>query len=714
MTSLSPGDIVTKLRFLFIVVVVLFGFMNVGAGVAFVLDMRERRSTLCRLQAPAAGFSAVSADGGDDADDAVWTWACTQLPLTRAVEAPRGSAAALSYTFGLPLVRLRASLPECVFGDGAQVGHALGRKAGLSVQGLADAADDNVDAMSALASGFACCGGGGPGADAAARIPAFDASEAEREERLQMAHTPPARVRSMLRRDKEDADAFSNDADDEAQPPSPTKPDAGLVMAGTALVFAFMANAKTVPVTELSSRVAAAARHFAGVRAAGLAHDFGTLLGMFTVMLSPGNLSARGDWLDKARLWRLILLQGADGGWEAGDSLAFAVEAHAGPRPPRREKKGGLCATALAALADGDLDDALDEMADEWLSSEEEEDADNGAAAKRDAKAPLVTDCPLSFSHAAIKRRLPPALAALNDEHKAALREAAQAAAAAAAAAAAHAAREAARRRKVQRARDAAAAARDAAVAMQREALLQANPFHALSRVVAHLVEDAQPATYEQLRARVEAEEAAAHAELEAERAAAAASSALSSPRTQPPSAAPSSAASKHRRRLRGGGPPAHVPVERIWATALALNTLEDLDSCWLADEDASPEASIVDRGRQYLEAQARADKRVRKLLASGALAAAAGKARRDWRAIQEHNVGALRDADVVNKYTLLMHAQRVSARIVRSMMTDHSTFATFLDEVRSFARAKRRVFACADASFLACRTGTSCAGSAS
>jgi hypothetical protein len=57
MTSLSPGDIVTKLRFLFIVVVVLFGFMNVGAVVGFILDTKERQQTLARLLAAEMGFA---------------------------------------------------------------------------------------------------------------------------------------------------------------------------------------------------------------------------------------------------------------------------------------------------------------------------------------------------------------------------------------------------------------------------------------------------------------------------------------------------------------------------------------------------------------------------------------------------------------------------------------------------------------------------------
>jgi hypothetical protein len=122
------------------------------------------------------------------------------------------------------------------------------------------------------------------------------------------------------------------------------------------------------------------------------------------------------------------------------------------------------------------------------------------------------------------------------------------------------------------------------------------------------------------------------------------------------------------------------IPVERIWSTLLALSVLEELDSCWQVDEEDDAMATIVDRGRAFLKAQSRADRRLRKLLASGELAAAAARARREWKAIQAHNVGLLRDTDIISRFNVLTHIQRGSARVVRSMMTDHSTFATFLD----------------------------------
>jgi hypothetical protein len=122
------------------------------------------------------------------------------------------------------------------------------------------------------------------------------------------------------------------------------------------------------------------------------------------------------------------------------------------------------------------------------------------------------------------------------------------------------------------------------------------------------------------------------------------------------------------------------VPIERIWTTVLAVETLRELRCSWLVDDEAEVARTIVDAGFDFLIAQAHADRRVRRLLRSGALFDAARRARRDWAALQRSAVGQLRDADLINRFTALTHLQRASARVVRSMCTDHSTFSTFLD----------------------------------
>ena len=123
---------------------------------------------------------------------------------------------------------------------------------------------------------------------------------------------------------------------------------------------------------------------------------------------------------------------------------------------------------------------------------------------------------------------------------------------------------------------------------------------------------------------------------------------------------------SRHRER-----PP--LPVDRVWATILAQEVLKEFDCSWLlVDDTPTPWRTVVDGCAEYLRSQAKHDRRLRKLLKSGELEEAADKARTDWKRIQAANVLAVRDADVINKFTALTHLQRASARVVRSVMTDH------------------------------------------
>jgi hypothetical protein len=820
----SPPRLLPR-QFLFIVVIVLFGGMNVGAAIAFALDMQERRNTLRRLQEPAAGFAVLPGD--------VWTWTCTQLPMLRAVEAPRGSAVTLAGIFGLPLVRLRCALPELLFCDtpsACSVGQALGRREGLSVQGLADAAQENLRVMQQLANSLPCCGGG-----RAEQIPAFADVAHEQEERpagalleVCVGHSdsdthysscaadisatctqPPALVSQpsssagLLVRSVS-AGACGADADEALADGEPTlSPDANKLL-GTALVFAFMANAKTVPVAELARRQKAASGHFAGVRVPGIAFGFDALLSMFLVMLSPGNLSSRGDWLEKARLWRLIMLQQQDGGWRVSESLAFAVEAHAGSPPPPRDAPS-KCATVLGLLAGGELDEALEEA----LTSSSDDDEEDAAVLREQRGAATLMgriDCPLTFSATAIRQRMPKALLRLNlrfSRQQSRLQAAPSAAAAAATPR--HAAEEASLVAAQHEKQLVTAAAADAGTDGTLEQV-------AASALEAPQQEETRPLAEEQLVAAAPAapatnaaataaaassggvrkpqggmvnhaargghgargargrpaaargasnsngrrregrsndasvaqtaatameapseEDAPSVADEQKQFTAAITASADDEPplkqasavvATGPLSLASSGASSLQQRcteELQPSSEPAsnsnmlrstpsshdaaavvaawppddasaaadtadtraaartssrllhgRVPIERIWCTVLCLKILEEQDECWLADEDAEPEETIVDRGRIFLEAQAEANEGVKKLLAAGTLQNAAERARKDWHAIQEHNISALRDAEVLSRFTALTHMQRASARVVRSMMTDH------------------------------------------
>jgi hypothetical protein len=569
-------------QFLFIVVVTLFGFMNVGAVIGFIADMRERKTTLARLQEADTGF--------EEACDGAWTWSCAQAPITRrAVEAPSGSAMVLSAIFGLPFVRLRAALPEVLFAG--SVGQALGRKAGLSVQGLADAREDNVDVMQQLAAALSCC-------------------------------AAPRQQFPTVRADGGGGGA----ATDEEHGAGEDDGDASRIV-GTALVFAFMANAKTLPVTEHARRVAAASLHFRGAALRGCDHGFDELLRMFLVMLSPGNLSSRDDWLEKSRLWRCILLQRADGGFDLGEPLAFALEAHPGPRPPRAAPKSRL-ASFIGNLIEGDdLDDALDEAIDDALTSSDDDEG-GAAVVEHAASHPKAQrDCPLTFSRSAMRQRLPAALAALNDDHRAALdaataarqrakTEAAAAAADAAAAAAADAAAAEAQRRR------AARAAADSAPLVPMSFDMSAATLSLLDFVGAAVAAPFQQWQHTQPSVQLQIVPAPPTC-----------CGYSSDSGGAPPLGGQRAAEARRRGRPRRRRP--QVRSERVWATVLALSWLQEVDSCWQLDEEDELMRTVVDAAHAFLDAQAFVDRRLRKLLKSGALHEAAERARKDWKAIQ-------------------------------------------------------------------------------
>ena len=135
-----------------------------------------------------------------------------------------------------------------------------------------------------------------------------------------------------------------------------------------------MANQKVLPVVELSEKVNSATKHFGELRVPGIDHSFTDLVSKFQVMLGcdAGTLTARGKWMQTARLWRFVLLQRKDGCWDLTDSLSFALEAHEGRRPPKKEKAKlkGFQALISVFAGEGDLDDNLDDAADDYMSSD--------------------------------------------------------------------------------------------------------------------------------------------------------------------------------------------------------------------------------------------------------------------------------------------------------------------------------------------------------
>ena len=136
---------------------------------------------------------------------------------------------------------------------------------------------------------------------------------------------------------------------------------------GTALVFAFILNSALLTPEELSSRFQASAHMLRHVPT-GNQWGFQELYDKFAVMMSAGNLNAKVDWIERARLWRLFLSQNKDGSWDPTVSVAFSLlacsqeEAARVRGVPLRKFKW---LADVAAMMEGDFDRHTDFAGDE-------------------------------------------------------------------------------------------------------------------------------------------------------------------------------------------------------------------------------------------------------------------------------------------------------------------------------------------------------------
>ena len=438
-----------------------------------------------------------------------------------------------------------------------------------------------------------------------------------------------------------------------------------------------MANQKVLPVVELSEKVKSATKHFGELRVPGIDHSFTDLVSKFQVMLGPdaGTLTSRGKWMQTARLWRFVLLQREDGCFDLTDSLSFALEAHEGRRPPKKEKEKlkGFQALISVFAGEGDLDDNLDDAADDYMSSDgacacqssgcslcahapprARASADDELAPGADEleqTSKHYKDCPISFSSTAARRRLPVSLLDLSGQHN-------------------H------RLERIMSLRHVSPPAVDdvpaeplplqsAPLALPPKQTTRLQPhlskFFLLAEEEADLFnggsgESAEPEAAAPAAGVAEDEVAGALADDAA-------------------NAAPS-----EEEEPKPVGPISVQLAERIWATVLSVSVMEDMDVCWLVDDEAEPARTVVDAAREWLEARAEEDERIKALLESGELQKEAKRAIRDWKRIMENSINQLRKNDVLNRFTALTHIQRATGRVIKSCMTDHGTFATFLD----------------------------------
>jgi hypothetical protein len=367
--------------------------MNLGSGLGTYMDRRERTHFFSQLLQPSVGYYV--------AKDGAWLWRFSVNQLHGDWDAPSGPAVQLAALLGVPLARLRASLPdELLSWDMASV---MGRKYLLSKTTML--------------------------------IP-----KQTRAELLPKLFRRTARMQSV----KDDA---HKQEDGPAAGVLSERDEVLEDFVGTAIALAFVQMAALMPTAQLGERQSAAKAHFAGVLTPA-GWDFEKTMTDFVTLLSPGIISSTHRWLQNARLWRLIIAQRTEGYWDASTTTAFVLEARpvseTANLPPtpwsRVSALLGVAIRAAADMSDGDLGDPGDDIAgkhdESWdeelmMSADgaiEEKAATQDPAAGRSslARASLrrlesarismtVHDCPLTFHPRDILSAMPRRLAHLRE-----------------------------------------------------------------------------------------------------------------------------------------------------------------------------------------------------------------------------------------------------------------------------------------------------------
>ena len=459
-----------------------------------------------------------------DAD--CWTWSFRLDDLSDAVGSPGGSAVAISAVLGVPFARLRAALPDEL--ARAPLGSALGRRQAFSLAGLAAARGLQDELVGTI---------GGR----TARL------DKERMRTLSVETSPPP---ATPRSDKADG------AGDDAAEATMER------FVGTALVLAFLQLAALLPAVELARHKGAAARRFSGVTTP-FGWDFAKTQADFVTLLTPGVLTGRHRWLQRALLWRLILSQNTDGCWQPSTTAAFALEARHSAElaelPPTLLGRVTDCVRG-AAEEDGDgdggdggdmLDAALNEAmlagADQTPRTPGAVDEAAAATATAEELAASVTDCPLTFQVSALLGAMPARLAKL-------------------------------------RAADTT------------------------------------------------------------------------------------------------------IDVARVWTTLCCVEALSRMNASWVwgdGDIYEEHERTIVDAGREWVQRYAEEMPALKAALADGGMERAAQRATMRWHRACEQRIAEVRRSEAITSHMALSHLHRSATNVLRALITQHSTFATFLSEAR-------------------------------
>jgi len=379
------------------VVCVLFGVMNLAALCGAVSDVRERRYYSCRLQTAEVGFRV--------AEDGAWLWRFAVDPLVSQRAAPSGPAVAMCHLLGIPFARLRCALPDEMLTWG--LGEALGRSFVLSERNLARIESEKRRLHDGSRKFFA----------RRPSVPRLSSPTAISPERLSKASVPDHPFGETLVYEE---------------------------FIGTALVLGFLQAAMLMPWTELKKRQAAAVKHFEGITTPAGA-DFKTTLLTMVSLTMAGILTSRSEWLLRARLFKLVLSQSADGFWDPCASAAFAslarVAAEVDAVPMRRLTALNRIITSVfdsEGNDDGGNDDVdalsnvygtaaqqtrLQRRTSEAVSARRQSIESRLSEATALPSSPVtrvedhedtsLSDCPLSFSASAFEESLPPLLTRL-------------------------------------------------------------------------------------------------------------------------------------------------------------------------------------------------------------------------------------------------------------------------------------------------------------
>jgi hypothetical protein len=119
------------------------------------------------------------------------------------------------------------------------------------------------------------------------------------------------------------------------------------------------------------------------------------------------------------------------------------------------------------------------------------------------------------------------------------------------------------------------------------------------------------------------------------------------------------------------------VNAERVWVTLCCIAFLETLNCSWLwTDGDLYPaeERTIVDAGREWLEAYAKEHPALADALTDGALAKAASRTVLQWHKAWEGRVNELRRTDAITDHHGRSHIHRTAVELMRAITTKHGT----------------------------------------